>query len=84
MIAAILLIAVFFLAWANGANDNFKGVATLYGSATTTSASLALVALAMAVGGWLHSRGVAETMSRHITELNPGQGLTANLMTAAL
>lgn len=25
-----------FLAWANGANDNFKGVATLYGSKTAT------------------------------------------------
>ena len=26
-----LIVAVFWLAWANGANDNFKGVATLYG-----------------------------------------------------
>jgi inorganic phosphate transporter, PiT family len=25
-----------FLAYANGANDNFKGVATLYGSGTTS------------------------------------------------
>ncbi|MBT4740885.1 MAG: inorganic phosphate transporter, partial [Rhodospirillaceae bacterium] len=31
-----VLAAVFglFLAYANGANDNFKGVATLFGSAT--------------------------------------------------
>lgn len=29
-----LLAAVLFLAYANGANDNFKGVATLYGSGT--------------------------------------------------
>lgn len=28
----ILLLATLFLAYANGANDNFKGVATLYGS----------------------------------------------------
>lgn len=27
--------AVAFLAYANGANDNFKGVATLFGSGTT-------------------------------------------------
>lgn len=30
-----LFLAVAFLAYANGANDNFKGVATLYGSGTT-------------------------------------------------
>lgn len=30
----ILLLAVAFLAYANGANDNFKGVASLYGSKT--------------------------------------------------
>ncbi|MCH8317521.1 MAG: inorganic phosphate transporter [Bacteroidetes bacterium] len=31
----ILIIIVLFLAYANGANDNFKGVATLFGSGTT-------------------------------------------------
>jgi PiT family inorganic phosphate transporter len=31
---AALLIAVFFLAYSNGSNDNFKGVATLFGSRT--------------------------------------------------
>ena len=45
---------------------------------------LLLVAIAMALGGWLQSRRVAETMSRDITDLNPGQGLTANLVTAFL
>jgi len=34
MLTAILILAVLGLAWSNGANDNFKGVATLYGSAT--------------------------------------------------
>ena len=38
----------------------------------------------MTAGGLLQSRRVAETMSRRITDLNPGQGLTANLTTAAL
>ena len=28
----LLALAVLFLAYSNGANDNFKGVATLYGS----------------------------------------------------
>ena len=32
----IILLAVFCLAYANGANDNFKGVATLLGSGTTS------------------------------------------------
>jgi len=34
MITSALFIAVCFLAYANGANDNFKGVATLFGSGT--------------------------------------------------
>ncbi len=34
MITSVLFITVCFLAYANGANDNFKGVATLFGSGT--------------------------------------------------
>ena len=34
MLTLLLFLAVCFLAYANGANDNFKGVATLYGSQT--------------------------------------------------
>lgn len=45
---------------------------------------LLLVAVAMTAGGLAQSRRVAETMSHRITDLNPGQGLTANLATAAL
>ena len=36
MIVMISLVVGILLAYANGANDNFKGVATLYGSETTT------------------------------------------------
>src|SRR5205807_7608926 len=32
--AALIVLAVLFVAYSNGANDNFKGVATLYGSGT--------------------------------------------------
>lgn len=35
MLTTILLLAVAGLAYANGANDNFKGVATLFGSGAT-------------------------------------------------
>ena len=35
MTLVMILISVTCLAYANGANDNFKGVATLFGSGTT-------------------------------------------------
>lgn len=35
MVLVILFISACFLAYSNGANDNFKGVATLFGSGTT-------------------------------------------------
>ncbi len=34
MMIALLIVAVVLLAYANGANDNFKGVTSLYGSKT--------------------------------------------------
>ena len=40
------------------------------------------VAIAMAAGGWLNARKVAETMSKKISKMNDGQALTANLVTA--
>lgn len=46
--------------------------------------ALAVVAGVMALGGLIQSRRVAETLSRRITELDHGQGLTANLITAGL
>lgn len=36
MIYLLIFIAGVFLAYSNGANDNFKGVATLFGSGTAT------------------------------------------------
>lgn len=36
MLIAILLLSICFVAFTNGANANFKGVASLYGSGTTT------------------------------------------------
>ncbi len=33
-LSIILLLTIWFLAYSNGANDNFKGVATLFGSDT--------------------------------------------------
>jgi inorganic phosphate transporter, PiT family len=42
------------------------------------------VAIAIAVGGLLGARRVAETVGKKITPLDPGQGLVANASTAFL
>jgi PiT family inorganic phosphate transporter len=42
------------------------------------------VAAAMVIGGLIHSRKIAETMSQKITTMNHGQGLAANLCTGLL
>jgi PiT family inorganic phosphate transporter len=44
----------------------------------------ALVAIMMVIGGLLHSRRIAETMSKKIAGMNHGQGLSANLSTGLL
>ena len=121
-----LLAVALLLAYSNGANDNFKGVATLYGSGVLSyrqarllstlatvagalaavalaeallkaffgrglvpssvvdeAAFAAAVALAMALGGWLHSRRIAKTMSPHrkarATQLVSGQSVYSGL-----
>jgi inorganic phosphate transporter, PiT family len=71
--------------FARGLNDTPKMVALLIaGSALRPQFGLVAVALVMAAGGVLSARRVAETMSKKITQMNPGQGFTANLITAAL
>ena len=47
-------------------------------------AGLLAIGLARAVGGLVHAGRVATTMGDRITTMNHGQGLTANLVTAAL
>ncbi len=75
--------------FARAVNDTPKIAALLLAAGGITGSLppavwLALVAGAMAIGGWVQSRKVAETMSRKITTLNSGQGLTANLVTSGL
>lgn len=66
-------------------NDTPKIAALLIATGAQLSFSwLGLVAVAMTVGGLLNSRRVAETMSKRITDLNSGQGLSANLVTSFL
>jgi PiT family inorganic phosphate transporter len=42
------------------------------------------VAVMMVVGGLIHSRRIAETMSKKITDMNHGQGFSANFCTGIL
>jgi inorganic phosphate transporter, PiT family len=73
------------VSFARGLNDTPKIAALLLvASALDIRWGLVAVALAMAAGGLLNSRRVAETMSHKITGMNPGQGFAANLSTALL
>ncbi len=71
--------------FARGLNDTPKIAALLLGGQILApNTGIVSVALAMGVGGWLGARRVAETMSKRITALNPGQGFTANAVTSLL
>jgi PiT family inorganic phosphate transporter len=71
--------------FARGLNDTPKIVALLLaGEALSPALGIVFVAVAMAVGGLLNARRVADTMSKKITRMNPGQGFTANLVTSVL
>ncbi len=73
------------VSFARGLNDTPKLVALLIGSSLLgMRANLISIAIAMAIGGLLNASKVANTMSRKITTMDHGQGLTANLVTAAL
>lgn len=73
------------VSFARGLNDTPKIAALLLLiPALGPRASLLIVGLAIAVGGWVAARRVAETMSKRITAMNHGQGLTANVITGLI
>jgi PiT family inorganic phosphate transporter len=73
------------VSFARGLNDTPKIVALLLVAGSLDIRwGFAAVAAAIAVGGLLNARKVAETMSHEITGMNPGQGFAANLSTALL
>lgn len=73
------------VSFARGLNDTPKIAALLLIIHTLDIRwGLLAAALAMAVGGWLNARKVADKMSHRITSLNSGQGLAANLSTGFL
>jgi PiT family inorganic phosphate transporter len=73
------------ICFARGVNDTPKLTALLIAAhLLQPSASIAMISLAMATGGLLFARQVAQTMSRRVTRIDHAQGLAANLITAAL
>ncbi len=73
------------VSFARGLNDTPKIVAILIGAkAVGVQPGLFSIGVAMALGGLLGARRVAETMAKKIVTLNSGQGLVANLTTAGL
>ncbi len=73
------------VSFARGLNDTPKIAALLLvGNLVAPTNAVMIVGAAIALGGWLGARRIAETMSHQITDMNPGQGFTANLVTAGL
>lgn len=73
------------VSFARGLNDTPKLVAlSLAVSALDMAWSVVLVALAMASGGLVHSRKIAETVGKRITPMDSDQGFVANLVTSFL
>lgn len=71
--------------FARGLNDTPKMAALLLGIGWLQgSAGMILIAIAMALGGLISAKQVAETLAHKITGMNPGQGFAANLATALL
>jgi len=73
------------ICFARGVNDTPKIAALLLASSLLDAqTSVGWLAAAMALGGILFARRVAERMSYRVTRMDHAQGLTANLITAML
>lgn len=73
------------ICFARAVNDTPKLAALLLAARMLNAqASIALIAAAMAIGGLLFARRVAQTMSQRVVRMDHAQGLAANLITAAL
>lgn len=73
------------VSFARGLNDTPKIVALgLAAGAIDRTWSIGAVGAAMALGGVLNARRVAETVSKRITALDTDQGFIANLVTSVL
>lgn len=79
------ILSAMAICFARGVNDTPKIAALLLASSLTDAqTSVWLLAAAMALGGILFAKRVAERMSHRVTRMDHGQGLAANLITAVL
>ena len=79
------LLSAGLVGFARGVNDTPKIVGLVVGIGIVTALQGTIaVALAMAVGGLIAARRVAETLSNEITPMTPSQGLVGNLATSML
>ncbi len=75
--SALILVTVLLLAYSNGSNDNFKGVATLFGSGTTTyRKALAWATLTTFAGSLL-----ALVLAQGLVDTFKGKGLVPDAVT---
>jgi PiT family inorganic phosphate transporter len=80
MTIVILLLTVLALAYANSANDNFKGVATLFGSGTCTFRKALVWATVTTLAGSL----LALVLAHGLVDNFKGKGLVPVLSSALL
>jgi inorganic phosphate transporter, PiT family len=76
LMLSLLFLMTLFVAYSNGANDNFKGVATLVGSNTTTHKSALKIATIATLAGGLSSIFLAEGLIKMFS----GKGLVPDVV----
>ena len=76
MLTVLLVLAVCFVAFTNGANANFKGVASLYGSGTTTLRGALYWGTATTLAGSIAAAFLAEGMLKKFS----GRGIVPDLL----
>jgi len=79
MIFVLLLLAAAFVAFSNGANDNFKGVATIYGSGTAGYKASIIWATITTFAGSVTSFFLAQSLLKKFS----GKGLVPDAFTGS-
>src|ERR1044071_5970614 len=79
LLLTLLFVATVFLAYSNGANDNFKGVAPLFGSGTTNYRRAIWWATVTTFAGSACSIFLAQTLVKNFS----GKGLVPDALTAS-
>lgn len=85
LLGRLHILSAGLICFARAVNDTPKLAALLVaGHLLQAQVSITLIAGAIALGGLVFARRVAETMSRRVSRMDPTQGLAANLITATL